>query len=183
MMRKVASAVLAVILALSPVCASAAATKLSGVNLSPIFFAVGLAPPFSFNPASYPDTPFQYETNPIVPVTSSFDVYPILGFNIICVPYNTSSIGVTNYPYHTEDNGISGGTVTIIETNIVNTTVTVANFTLPDSPHGGPYINYVSYTLPTPYTATASSTLSAYISHLTETSDQGWGSCVVSTIL
>ena len=182
MMRKIVSAILAVTLALSPVCASALST-LSGVNLAPIFFAVGLTPPFSFNPASYPSTPFQYETNPIIPVTGTFNVYPILGFSMVCVPYNTTSIGVTNYPYVTEDNGISGGTVTVIETKSNNTTVTIANFTMPDSPHGGPYINYVSYTLATPYTATAGSTLSAYISHLSGASDQGWGSCVVSTIL
>jgi hypothetical protein len=182
MMKKIAAAVLAVTLALPPVCASAL-TILSGVNLAPIFFAVGLTPPFSFNPASYPSTPFQYETNPIIPVSGTFNVYPILGFSMVCVPYNTTAIGTTNYPYVTEDNGISGGTVTIIETKSNNTTATVDTFTMPDSPHGGPYINYASSHLGSPYIATAGSTFSAYISALSGASDQGWASCVVSTQL
>jgi hypothetical protein len=181
MMRKITAAVLALALGILPIEVGATST-LSGVNLAPVFLATGVVPNFSFNSYSYPNTPFLYETNPIIPIVGS-NVYPILGFSIVCVPYNTSVVGNTNYPYVTEDNGISGGTVTIVETKSNNTTAIVDTFTMPDSPHGGPYINYATSTLGSPYTATAGSTISAYISALSGASDQGWASCVVTTQL
>jgi hypothetical protein len=182
MMKKITATVLALALGLAPVVVSAAPT-LTGVNLAPVFFAIGVAPQFSFNSYSYPNTPFMYETNPIIPFAGSFDVYPILGFSIVCVPYNTSVLGNTNYPYVAEDNGISGGIVTVVETKSDNTTVTIDTFVMPDSPHNGPYVNYTSSLLGSPYIATAGSTISAYISSVSGSSDQGWASCVVSTTL
>lgn len=190
-MKKIAAAFLALALGLAPIAAPAAIMQ-SGVNLAPVFLAIGNQPTFGFNSASYPNNPFSYEINPVLPLVGGSVGFPITGFSIVCIPYNNANLdivtGFSNYPYTLDTSGgIGGGTVTIAEflpsygSNPPH--VTISTLSLPNSPHGGPYINYASTVLGTPYVTTPGSTITAWVTTINAGPPQSYQGCVVTATI
>jgi hypothetical protein len=190
-MRKIAAAVLALALGLAPVVADSA-PAVTGINLAPNFLAIGNQPTFGFNSASYANAPFMYELNPVLPIAGATVGFPITGFSMVCLPYSNANLdivtGLTNYPYTLDiSGGIGGGIVTIEEFEpnygTANPPVVIATLSFPSSPHNGPYINYASVALGSPYVTTPGSTITAWVTSITAGPPQSYTGCVVTATI
>jgi hypothetical protein len=186
-MRKLAAALLALALGLTPA-ASYAVVAQTGVNLTPTFLPQGLVPSFGFTSSSYPNEPFMYNLNPVLPVAGGTVGYPITGFYIVCIPYSNANLGVSNYPYSIElSGGIGGGTVQVEEFKpnygTPQSPVVISTFSLPSSPHNGPYVNYASVTLGSPYVTTPGSTISAWVTGIASGPSQFYTGCIVTATI
>lgn len=185
-MKKIA-AVLALILGILPVTAGAV-TMQSGVNLAPVFLAIGNQPVMGFNSSSYANEAFMYEINPVLPLVGGTIGFGITGFSIVCIPYSNANLGVTNYPYSIDiSGGIGGGVVQIEEFKpnygTATSPVVIGTITLPNSAHGGPYINYASTALGASYTTTPGSTITAWVTSINSGPSQFYTGCVVTATI
>lgn len=148
------------------------------------FTAAGLSNgPFLFNLST--DQSFNaLLQNPPLNTTGDAKIL-IRGFSVACAPYNPviAAAPPGNYPYVTETNGIAGGTITVEEFKLVGAVVTVGTLVLPTSPHGGPYVDTATSVLPAPYTPTAGSVFTAFVSAFNPTPSQGYQNCNVTAVL
>jgi hypothetical protein len=112
----------------------------------------------------------------------------ISGFSVDCVNYNPTMAAAApgfygNYPYVTETNGIAGGTVTVEEVPPTGVPIIIGSVIFPTSPHGGPYVNMASVTLPAVYTPTLGSSLTAWVSAVDPTPTEAYSDCSIQAIL
>jgi len=160
-------------------------------NLNPII------PNFSFVYQPGPPIPWQtvnqyIQTNSSLQgvlvnpgVTSTGNAFTqIYGFSISCVAYNptTAALSPGSYPYTTETTGIAGGSIFFQEFKPTGSIVTIGTLTLPNSPHGGPYVSNASVMLATPYTPTYGSTITFGLD-TNPAATQYYSDCSVSFIL
>jgi hypothetical protein len=170
--------------------------SLTASNLNPVFFTdqTGGATYMSFgtNPSTSPYE-FVIFTNPSLqgavvnkPINSTgWATLSIYGFAIQCAGYNATLAATPPgyYPYTTETNGIAGGVITFHEYKATGAAITIGTLALPSSPHGGPYINYASSTLATPYIPTFGSVLDVVVTTINPGPSQGYQYCVVTPTL
>ena len=104
----------------------------------------------------------------------------VFGLRVICLPYNANFLTLTSYPYTAETNGIAGGVVTIAEYPPTGPSTVVGTVIVPNSPHGGPYLNRFVTTLPTSYVPTYGSVFSAWVSSYNAGPSQAYQECTVS---
>ena len=163
-------------------------------NLNPAF--TGYFPPMSFQALETSNFVFTILTNlsllgalvnPGIN-SSGYAAIPISGFSIQCAPYNATlaTAGGAGYPYNVETTGIGGGTVTFTEFKpTTGAGVVVGTLVLPPSPHGGPYINYATSTLTTPYIPTLGSTIDARVTALSGSvaSATQYADCTTTAVL
>jgi hypothetical protein len=109
----------------------------------------------------------------------------MFGFSIECIPYNPTLAATPPgyYPYTTETNGVAGFTVTIAEAKLTGPLVTIGTLVLPTSPHGGPYVNTATVTLPVSYVPTLGSNILVWVSAFNTTPTEFYQGCSVQAIL
>jgi hypothetical protein len=112
----------------------------------------------------------------------------ISGFSVDCVNYNPTMAAAAPgfygyYPYVTETNGIAGGTVTVEEVPPTGVPIIIGSVIFPTSPHGGPYVNMASVTLPAVYTPTLGSSITAWVSAVNPTPTEAYSDCSIQAIL
>lgn len=205
-MKKLASLILALGLTASSVLADEPCQKttttgntaftgfVTATNLNPAFEYLSGSGPFNFFAGGSSTQAFSYllSTNirlegtavNTIGASPTFALAQIYGFSVQCAPYNPvlAATPPYNYPYTTETNGVSGGTITVHEYKLVGSTSTVGTVVLPNSPHGGPYVNTATSTLLAPYTPTSGSMFDAQVT--AEGSDsQYYQFCVVTAVL
>jgi hypothetical protein len=153
----------------------------TALNLNPVF--TGYTPSVSFcsgcggtSPMTLTmQTDISLKAEPVL-VNSNFAAIQITGFAIQCATINSPIYGG-------ETNGVAGGTVTIHEYKPTGSPVVVGTVVLPSSPHNGPYVNFASSKLNTPYTPTKDSTFDAQITSFNAVPSVAYGLCEISALL
>lgn len=172
-MKKLALALLAAIISLTPMVSYASQKvvisgnnsfqgSVTATNLNPQF--ISDPPTFGFN-AAYAALEVGYLiTNQNLAASGA--LIEITGFDVSCMPYNPTLISplAPGYMYDTpETTGLFGGTITVIEYTSTGAYLPVTTVVFPTSPHGGPYTNHYVKMLTTPYVPTAGSMLHALV--------------------
>lgn len=170
---------------------------LTSSNANPIFFPVVEGEGFTLNfNIDRPNVPFLFDintnTNLLGTVTTQSGGSPpvggpaeisVYGLRMICTPYNAAFVGNGLYPYNTETDGIFGGVVTIAEFTPAGVENIIGTITVPNSPHGGPYLNRFVTNLSSAFVPTYGSIISAWISSVNAGPSQGYQGCLTSLYL